>query len=478
METGPALAPGCVVLAGAEQQPDTVRIALSSRIEPRNAPLPRSDSERILFGHLYETLITIDCEGRVHPGLAVEWFAGDGGKKWTFRLRTGARFWDGSPVTAQDIVACWQSAGVEPFIWEAGVDSVTAASENTVHLYFTSSYSELPRRLSAPPFAIARIGHRWPIGSTPCSINIEPMYSSLMYRRPLTVSPVSGKAGPVLVFLEPGSSATYDSRDLLEGSADVVITSDPDVIEYASSRPHLETVPLPWQRTYVLLSTTRILEIRLGDSPPGLDTEFRENLARDAVPGVARGHETPDWWKKIGWCAAMADGAGWNEASTSFTRVPNTDGSRRIVFDKDDPIARGIAERIVGIAAAGPGSSREEAQLAAAVPGLAEGPTILSAEGITGTELDVSLKEGDDFAYIIWLPLHPSDPCTGIMQLVNRVNWLSKLGDKFTSSMLPLVDTRNFAIVHKGTAGLSTDWYGNIYITGALDRQSMPPPGR
>ena len=476
--TGPGLSPGCVVLAGAESQPDTIRIALAGNIDPRNAPVPRNDSERILFSHLYETLITIDCEGEAHPGLAAEWHDGDGGKRWTFRLRRDARFWDGSPVTSRDIVDCWQRAEIEPFIWEAGVDSVAAAGENTVNIYFANQREELPRELSAPPFAVAKMKSRWPLGSTPGSINIEPMYSSLMYRRPLTVTPVSGPGGPVLVFLEPGSSTTFDSRDLLEGQADVLITRDPDVIEYASARPHLETIPLPWLRTYVLLSTTRVLEIRLGDSPAGLDRQFMDDLARDAVHGIARGHEATDWWTKINWCAAMAEGAGWNEFSAPYIHVPNSDGSRRIVFDENDPVARGIAERIVALSAAGPGSSHAEAKLAAAVPELAEGTVGLSAAGITKTELAVSLKDGDDFAYIIWLPLHPSDPCNGIMQLVNRVNWLSHLGDDFAGALLPLVDTRSCAIVRRGTAGLSIDWYGNIYISGSLARPSMPPPGR
>ncbi len=480
IETGPALTPECFVLSPPAEWPDTIRIALPDKVDPANAPVPRNESERILFGHLYETLITIDCRGEVHPGLAVEWYDGDGGKRWTFRLRQDARFWNGTALTSHSIVRCWQNAGVEPSIWDAGVDSVAAAGETIIHIYFENAREDLPRELSTYPFAVAKISPRygWPLGSTPCSIDIEPLDSSVMYRRPFTVSPVSAKGGPVLIFLEPGSSATFDSRDLLEGQVDVMITRDPDVIEYASARPHLETVPLPWLRTYVLLSTTRVLEIRLGDSPAAIDGEFRSDLARDAVPGVARGHEAPDWWAKINWCASMAESSGWNEFSAPYTRIPSSDGSRRIVFNEDDPVARGLAERIVALGAAGPGSSPAEAKLAAAVPELAEGPVDLSAAGIQDAELAGSLKKGDDFAYIIWLPLHPSDPCTGIMQLVNRVNWLSHLGDDFADALLPLVDTRNYAIVRRGTAGLSIDWYGNIHISGSLAAPTMPPPGR
>ncbi len=473
--TGPALSPECVVLDGTDERPDTIRIALPGRVDPANAPLPRSDSERILFGHLYETLITVDCEGKVHPGLAAEWYDGDGGRRWTFRLRRGARFQDGSPVTAQDIVDCWQSAGIEPDIWEAGVDSVAAAGENIVHIYFMNTREELPRELTAPPFAVARIGDRWPHGSTPCKIDIEQSSPGPMHRRTITLSPVSGSDGPVLVFLEPGSSAAFDPRDLLEGTVDVMITRDPDIIEYARTRSHLETVPLPWSRIYLLLSTSRVREIRLGDTPAGIDREFSDGLARDAVPGVARGHVDPEWWGNIDFCATLADGADAYSSPVYMSYRPESNDSRRIVFSGRDAAARNLAERIVGLGAAGPDSSPGAAKLAAAVPGLMDDQNDLSVSEMPEEEMGRSLAAGDEFAYIISIPFHPADPCLQIRQLRDSADWLSQLGDGFADAMLPLVDTRSHAIVRKGTAGLTVDWYGNVYIEGALNRPAAPP---
>src|SRR5439155_19885395 len=48
-------------------------IALGDRVDPANAPHPTNDSERLLFRQLYETLVRVDCEGRVRPGLAASW---------------------------------------------------------------------------------------------------------------------------------------------------------------------------------------------------------------------------------------------------------------------------------------------------------------------------------------------------------------------------------------------------------------------
>lgn len=47
-----------------------------------------------------ETLVSVDAEGRLTGGLAASWAAAEDGLTWRFRLREGARFHDGMPVTA------------------------------------------------------------------------------------------------------------------------------------------------------------------------------------------------------------------------------------------------------------------------------------------------------------------------------------------------------------------------------------------
>jgi hypothetical protein len=445
---------GCIVAAGSGAQPDTVRIALPGAIDPRNAPAPRNESEKILFGHLYETLISIDCEGEVHPGLASDWYEGDGGRRWTFVIRRGARFWDGSPVTPGDIVRCWQNARVEPFIWEAGVDSAAAAGQGAVHVYFSGPRPQLPRELASPAFAVARIESRWPLGTTGGRINVEPVWSGVMYRRPFTVTPLPGRGGPVLVFIERAASGSPDQRDLIEGGADVMITGDPDVIEYAAGREHLEALPLPWSRVYVLLSIERVREFRLGGSPPGLDPAFSASLARDAVPGISRGHEGPGWYDSAGGCPLPAD-------------VPRRhpmprEEERRIVFDRGDPVARSLAERILALAGTGPGSSPDSDKLALAVPGIEDASAGLSIEGLTKRELETSLAGSRHYAYITWVPVRPADPCAGLRDLYGRAPWLTGPGGGFPGAMLPLVETRIFAVVRGRPVTLTTDWFGRL----------------
>src|SRR5258706_10078112 len=61
----------CALIAGPGEPITTV--AVSDRIDPSNAPHPSNESERLLFRQLYETLVRVDCHGRVRPGLAASW---------------------------------------------------------------------------------------------------------------------------------------------------------------------------------------------------------------------------------------------------------------------------------------------------------------------------------------------------------------------------------------------------------------------
>ena len=79
----PALAPGdtaCLIAAGRPASRDTVTIALTDPIDPAHAPLPRNVAERFVFAQLYETLIRVDCQGRVLPALARSWEQGPEGR--------------------------------------------------------------------------------------------------------------------------------------------------------------------------------------------------------------------------------------------------------------------------------------------------------------------------------------------------------------------------------------------------------------
>jgi oligopeptide transport system substrate-binding protein len=73
--------------------------------------------EAHILRDLFLGLTTEDAKSEVIPGAAESWTVSDDKKVYTFKLRAGATWSDGSPVTAQDFV----------FAWQRVVDPATAA---------------------------------------------------------------------------------------------------------------------------------------------------------------------------------------------------------------------------------------------------------------------------------------------------------------------------------------------------------------
>ncbi len=62
------------------------------------------------LGHIFSGLVTLDTSLQVQPDLAAGWEVSADGLLYTFYLRENARFHDGRPVTAADIIYSWERA--------------------------------------------------------------------------------------------------------------------------------------------------------------------------------------------------------------------------------------------------------------------------------------------------------------------------------------------------------------------------------
>jgi len=467
IDSVPTAPPACEILPPPLIMPDTITVAIFERVAPELAPWGHNAGEEQLFHHLYETLVTVDCVGRVAGGLAGSWRSEDDGRRWDFELSDDARFWDGGRVSARDVVESWADA----LMIDTGVDSVGVDGDRVVRVYFEEPQRDLPLIISAPAFSVAKRAASavWPLGSGPYEVGFpdevapeggplgEPFSGA---GRAIELRPAFGGERPVIRFIE---ASAKDARDLLEGPVDLLMTADPTVIEYASGNPRLVTVPLPWEKTYVLLSTARVLELSSDRSPAALPPEFLAVLSRDAVRGAARGSHAPFWWDDVYACRALADSgrARGGPRNTGVSSDP-----RRILYDADDPTARDLAERIVALAATDPAVSSEAAAIASAVPGLVGRLPVVVAQGVAQRELDRSLRAGDDLAYIVSLPYRPPLPCADLGRLFDRVPWIAGLGSRVSSALVPLVDTRATAIARRDKFGMICDWHGNVLILG------------
>src|SRR6476620_11432248 len=61
-------------------------------------------------GYLFDGLTRFTPDARVEPGLAERWDVSTDGTVYTFHLRSGVKFHDGSPFSARNVVASWTRA--------------------------------------------------------------------------------------------------------------------------------------------------------------------------------------------------------------------------------------------------------------------------------------------------------------------------------------------------------------------------------
>ena len=291
---------------GAGVRAPVITVALTDSVDPTHAPVPRNDAERLVFRHLYETLVRFDCDGRPVPALAESWTSSEGGRRWAFTLRADAQFWDGAPVTAREVVVGKGGAGY----------TLTPLEPGVVGVWLAQGSDDVPAFLADPALAVVKpapsgdwpigTGRYWVTGATATPQEIRAHSSS----------------GDTLVFRQASGK---DARDLLDAGVDLLVTRDRAVTDYAATQLAFAVVDLPWDRVYVFASAER--------------PTMRLDGLEQAVRGEARRPQGGDfWWEDVRACGPPPAAAS-----------PPSGTARRIVYMRGDPAARDVAARIAAL---------------------------------------------------------------------------------------------------------------------------------
>lgn len=176
------------VLAGASAAPSAerrpVRIVVGIQQEP-DALDGNSDAigqKPTLFAHMYDRLVGLDADTNVVPQLATSWSVSSDGLTWSFRLRSGHRFHDGTPVNADAVKRSFDrlmlAANRFPQrSWFDMIQRVAVVDEHTIAFTTDIPFLFLPNRLATTPAsivsptAVARVDRATfganPVGSGP-----------------------------------------------------------------------------------------------------------------------------------------------------------------------------------------------------------------------------------------------------------------------------------------------------------------------
>ncbi|MFE0249993.1 ABC transporter substrate-binding protein [Streptomyces sp. NPDC059010] len=208
-----ALLTGC--FAGAESAGDPAdgkRIRVAMMQPPRSGLSPLSDDAfKLSRWSTAETLVKLDADGDARPALATEWQ--QSGRTWSFEIRDGVTFHDGTKLDADAVVRSLTKAATaspKPRILD-GVELTAKAAGDRVTVTTANEDPLVPQRLSSPQLSIL---------------------AAKAYRGK-TVNPVGAGTGPFeLVKADGTASATLDRYDAYWGgraeAAGIDVTFVPD----------------------------------------------------------------------------------------------------------------------------------------------------------------------------------------------------------------------------------------------------------
>jgi peptide/nickel transport system substrate-binding protein len=119
-------------------------------VDPHFANL---DANNAMAMHFFARLVERDAQLKLRPGLAESWRLVDD-TSWEFRLREGARFQDGSPVTAEDVKASIERVAAVPnspsplSIYVRPVTAVEILDARTLRLRTAELFTPMPLFMS------------------------------------------------------------------------------------------------------------------------------------------------------------------------------------------------------------------------------------------------------------------------------------------------------------------------------------------
>lgn len=139
-----------------ESAPQEIRVALS--MDPGFDALDNKDtsSNTLIQAHnmVYEGLVSYGEKGKIEPALAEKWEISEDGKEYTFFLRKGVKFTDGTPFNAQAVVFSFERWTKDPAFGGINIakllEKMEVIDEYTIKFVFKENYYPLLTEFTYP----------------------------------------------------------------------------------------------------------------------------------------------------------------------------------------------------------------------------------------------------------------------------------------------------------------------------------------
>lgn len=143
---------GSALACAAPAVAQDLRIGVASEPTSMDPHFHNLSPNNSMLSHVFEALVDQDPRQRMVPGLAESWRAIDD-TTWEFKLRRNAKFHDGTPFTADDVVFTFERApNVEGSPSSFGTytkgKTVVKVDDHTVHIKTSEPYPLMPNDVS------------------------------------------------------------------------------------------------------------------------------------------------------------------------------------------------------------------------------------------------------------------------------------------------------------------------------------------
>ena len=129
----------------AQDQGGTFIMAMSGEPQSLVGFLATDTNASMIANNVFSKLVSLNPDMTPRPDLAESWTVSEDGLTYTFNLVTDARWHDGEPVTAEDVVFTVEDIVAEHFprasSWVPNVESVTATGEHQVNFQLLEPYA-------------------------------------------------------------------------------------------------------------------------------------------------------------------------------------------------------------------------------------------------------------------------------------------------------------------------------------------------
>lgn len=250
--------PGGHAFAAVPKRGGTLRVSVDQAVNKINPLQTRVNCEYLVAELLYSGLTRLGVNMAPEPDLAHSWSYSADLTEWTFMLRDGLLFHDGSPCTAADVVASFEAIldpkTASPALQNVGpIAQVVAKDKSTVVFKLSAPFADLPVMLAytnakVVPAAIAKSGlarlDREAIGTGPFKlVSFEPERLVVVARHESYYDKARPYLDRIEVVVYPDTTA--EGSALISGDTDLMVSVQPTEYARLKSSDGVRTLRVP-----------------------------------------------------------------------------------------------------------------------------------------------------------------------------------------------------------------------------------------